>query len=755
MIGLKNIYLEKWRKNNGHLIEHMKINFERFFIRIIKTGVILILFTPLVILPFGFYVSIYPKTIFFQALVEIIFLLYILLVWVNKKYLPKISFISLAVVLFVVFLFISAIGGFNFCRSFWGDFARSTGIILHLHLLAFFLIVVSVFKDEKTWIKFLKYSVFFSIASSFFGLLQKVGLFHFSQKIDDIRISGTMLNPDLFGAYLVLSIFLGLFIAATERKKLFKLFWLTAVFLNCFTLFLSGTRASWLALIAGLIFIFVSLFFSREYEKERKTLLFLFLFFIIFIFVLSLFQTGFFSREGYLFERLISVFNLEFPNSRLISWRIALEAWKERPILGWGPESFGFLFAKYFNAEYLVYIPESMLFDYPHNKIMELLATTGFLGLFSFLLIFFAIFYTLHNDRKNNQKDRAGNIFKIIFSGFFIAYLVQGFFSFDTLPVYLIFFLALGFVVIKSQTGKRTLKVAWEKGRIAFKPILIILIILTSLSFYEISFKMAKVDFILGKAAKLEKNDFKKALSIYEKTLAMNTVYNKDFNLAIGVRLMNIFDTSAGEIEKKAMLPVFNKIKLSLGEDLERPDKWYLNYYSSIIEIERRTYLLTGDINSLKRIEEVSRKALEFNDQRVSFYRFIGEKKIIEGKDDEGEDFYKKALLLSPPRAESLILFHKNLGYAYLGKGNKTKAVGNFKKAFDIYYVLAKKNLILLPPIFSEETKNEVVFSGRLMIFYYKDLKDFQAAEEVYKKCLEIFPDYSRVINIIYQKIQS
>ena len=143
------------------------------FLKIIKIGVILILFTPLVLGPFGLSLSNYPKTVFFRTLVEIIFIFYLLLIFFNSKYLPRFSPLVLAYSAFVGILIISSFFGINFYRSFWGDLHRAEGLILHLHLLVFFLILISIFPKKDDWLLFFKLSVIISAFSSFAGILQK------------------------------------------------------------------------------------------------------------------------------------------------------------------------------------------------------------------------------------------------------------------------------------------------------------------------------------------------------------------------------------------------------------------------------------------------------------------------------------------------------------------------------------------------------------------------------------------------------
>jgi len=402
----------------------------------IKVGVILILLTPLVLGPFGLSLSNYPKTIFFRTLVEIIFVFYLLLVFFDPKYLPKISILVLAVSLYAGVLLLTSFLGFNFFRSFFGDLYRVEGVILYLHLLTFFLIIISIFPKKEDWFLFFKITAIVSAFSSFAGILQKLGIFQFYGLGLPGRISGTWTNPDFFGPYIVLTIFLGIIVLLDEKNKNWRAIWASILILNFITLILSGTRASWIGFGIGIVFLVL---LNR---RKRKIILLGALGFVLLVLLLVLNQEKLSLAENVLFQRAVSIFDIEtlLKSSRLPVWQTAIRAWEERPIFGWGPESFSYLYDKYFKASYLQSIPKNINFDRPHNKILEVMTSSGVIGLLSYLLIFSAIFFCLYRARKKNP------VLILILTAFFISYFVQNLFCFDTIGTYLLFFLVLGFI---------------------------------------------------------------------------------------------------------------------------------------------------------------------------------------------------------------------------------------------------------------------------------------------------------------------
>jgi tetratricopeptide (TPR) repeat protein len=128
--------------------------------------------------------------------------------------------------------------------------------------------------------------------------------------------------------------------------------------------------------------------------------------------------------------------------ARIISAETAFKSFLEKPIFGWGPENYEAAYLKNFNPAVVKVLPGDFYFDRAHNKIMEVLATTGIFGLLSYLSIFVAAFWILE---KNKKKE--GQFFTaLVFEAILIGYFVQNVFIFDFHESYLMFFLVLGFI---------------------------------------------------------------------------------------------------------------------------------------------------------------------------------------------------------------------------------------------------------------------------------------------------------------------
>jgi len=730
------------------------MRYEAFLLKGIKIGVFAILFTPLIIGAIGLTLSAYPKAVFFRTLVEAVFILYLLLVFFNSRYLPKISPLVLVICGFVGVLVLTSLTGINPYRSFFGDPERAEGVILHLHLLAFFLVIISVFNQKKEWLKLFKITVFVSGLSSLAGVLQKLGIFTFYGTSLPDRISGTLSNPDFFAPYMVLAIFLGLFVLFSEKEKKWKIIWKSILVLNCFTLILSGTRGAWIGMGVGAAFLFCLWFFhySNLGRKKRKMILFIILFSSIFVFLITLSYDKIGLEKNLIFQRFYSLFDPLKPlASRIDVWKIAFEGWKEKPILGWGPESFSFVFDKYFKADYLQHIPETTYFDYPHNKIMELMEGTGLLGalvyLFVFIIIFYLIFRRSRSQKEPNQRSR--DVFNLILTAFFISYFIQNLFVFDTISAYLLFFLVLGFINNSFSPNPLFCKrkeVGDKFSGILKKPLKVVLIIpfifLSLITFYQINYKPTMAAMAFPGSVDYEQEYPRLALSGYKEALNKNTIYDKDFRWVLVERLILILENGRAKDAEEEFVKTLSDLRPLLEKDLEKPDRRPIDYYRYLARVNERIYLFSKDPAFLADMERVARKGLDFNNQKPQLYRLIGGKKILENDYEDGKRFFQKASALFSYSYGNKTAFHRHLGAAYYKAGDKLKAAEEFKKVMDRKYYYKKFGPKPLKKILAEDTQAAVSFTESVALLFCRDLNDFKTCSQIYKRAIEIYPEH-------------
>jgi len=368
--------------------------------QIIKFGIYLTLFTPLLIAKSTLFPFIFGKAIAFQIIVEVLFILWLILLvqgkievrWTKIRTLPGKNLvfslrskINIALLVFFAILILSTLLSLDITRSFWSTSERMTGLFNWLHFGAYFLILSTVFKKRDfTWL--LRISLFVSVIISIYALIDWMP-----------RLQGTLGNPGFLACYLLFNLFFALYLFFKNKNIYWRISYILISILNFIVFYLTRTRGAYLGLFIGLL-LFAFLFALKSSKKIGIALL------IAFILIGSL---------GVYFQK--SRF-LQAEQARTVSWKISWSAFKERPIFGWGPENYILAFAKHFDPEW----PITQWFDKAHSNIWEFAVTTGALGLAAYLAIFV-----------------------VSFSPILIAYFITNLFWMDTTTSLMLFFIVL------------------------------------------------------------------------------------------------------------------------------------------------------------------------------------------------------------------------------------------------------------------------------------------------------------------------
>ena len=125
------------------------MNLNRVLIWVVTIGLFGLLFLPLYVADGMFFPFITGKNFAFRIIVEIVFAIWLILLARKAVSLPRLSWVFITITSFVVIASLATIFGENPYRSFWSNFERMDGLITLFHLLAYFVVVVSVVDKEK------------------------------------------------------------------------------------------------------------------------------------------------------------------------------------------------------------------------------------------------------------------------------------------------------------------------------------------------------------------------------------------------------------------------------------------------------------------------------------------------------------------------------------------------------------------------------------------------------------------------------
>ncbi|MFZ8848442.1 MAG: O-antigen ligase family protein [Minisyncoccia bacterium] len=416
---------------------------EKSILFLIKIILFLIPFSLLLVCP-GFFCPfnlffpyITGKAIYFRILIEIAFALTLILILKNINYLPKKNeYIFWSAILLILINLILIPFSLRPYLSFWGNAERMEGFWGLFHFVLWFLVLYIIFRIDSEF----KKTIFYSLLIVHY----LVSLKEISQYIQGtIRPDSTFGNATFVGFFSILVIFISLYFLK-GASNLEKLLIFIAIIFSIANIIISETRGSILALGIALPISLLYYFLTSNVKLTYKVL-----FLVTLIFLLIFFYYFINSEYAKYIPGIRRIYDtLRDPRAymaRYLAWGIFINAWKEKPILGYGLENSPIAYFKAFNPE--IYNYEEVIFDRPHNKYIEILVTTGIVGATVWFLFILSIFWTIFK----NLEDRYS---KAVFLGFILAYLGQNLTLFDIQASYIPFFLGLSILAPKINLSK-------------------------------------------------------------------------------------------------------------------------------------------------------------------------------------------------------------------------------------------------------------------------------------------------------------
>ncbi|MDP2638648.1 MAG: O-antigen ligase family protein [Candidatus Azambacteria bacterium] len=656
--------------------------FDIYLSRIVTCGLYAILLTPLAFYPKALFGFLTPKFIFFQILVEIVFGAWLILAVLNKEYRPKFSWLLTTIAIFAGVSLISALFGVDFSRSFWGIGARMTGLFAEFHFLAWFLVLISVskfgnvglLKPDFDIVKYLNFS---------FAIALVVALTAFYQNPRwGLSLGYTVFNNPTFAApYFIFHFFWGLY-RFIEVGLLYsrRLYFLGGSALIAVAIVLSQIRGAILGLIAGIIVFWLGLILFNIISKRKRVVLAGIFIFIaaVFIFFWSERHSEFIKNIGFLSRLTQTSFLETTAQTRFSAWRIALGGFKDRSLLGTGPENFNILFNAHYNPELLKYGIGETWFDKPHNAFLEILTETGIAGSLAYLAIWVAVGLELYRLFKRGKK-----FLSLITASTFVAYFGALSFSFDSFGSWFGLFLFLAFLASRGNSLIPRIEESAEGGgRILginrkFTPfivsvaIFVIFLVLTNYSIWRANISDAD-------ALRIFPKDTEQGMALFKKSLNYFTPYKAEYQL-------DMLTALGSAIQTNYLLP---NPEETINFALNEADKIIIfhpndaAYYTNLLKI----YNIFGEKDRnpviLNIAESYGKKSLELSPKRQETLFYITKTFLLKGDTNFAVIYMLQAVAAAP----SINSSHWYLGLAYIADNQKEKGQQEIKKAIELGY---------------------------------------------------------------------
>ena len=655
----------------------------------ILTGIFLLPFICLIVSNYFFFPFITGKNFTFRIIVEIITGLWFILAIRDHTFLPKFTGLLQAFALFIGVIFISDFLSPNVYKSFWSNYERMEGWVTLAHLFALFVVTSSVM-TKKLWDWLFRVSIGVSLIIFAYGSLQLAGKFAIHQ--GGVRLDATFGNATYLAVYMLFHILLNLilFIRA-ERGSLWRWFYGIAVLAELFILYHTATRGATLGLIGGLFLAsLLILIFHSDNKKARTGAIGLVTGLVVLVGVFLFFKNADFVKNSPILGRFSSLsFTDKTAESRFMIWNMALQGFKERPIFGWGQESFNYVFNKYYDPR--MYSQEQW-FDRTHNVFFDWLIAGGLLGVLSYFSLFgFALYYIW----------RKGSPFSImeksLVTGLFAGYFFHNLTVFDNITSYILFIFVLAWINCSVGTAPSNLVRKLSAIDSGTRDRILIPIVSVGIVFviYSVNVPLMLAATELIKALPPQPGGPAVNLEYYKKALSHETPGNSE----IREQLVQA-TTQAGNVsglDPKIKNDFFNLAKQEMLRQLEQTPQ------------DARYFLFAGSF--------------------LSSY----------GDFDNGIKYLNQAHELSSKK--QTILF--SLGLAYIGKRDFPNAISVLKQAFELdqsfdearkIYALAlvyDKKLSVAEEILKPLNKESIFADQRFLIGYFSSGYFEKALESV------------------------
>jgi len=415
----------------------------------LKNAVIALLFIvpifPLIVANDFFFPFITGKAFFFRIVVEIAFALWLILLYRDRQFAPRWNKLTILVTAFTVVALVADLFGVNAIRSLWSNNERMEGWVTIIHLWGYFMLLTSMFREKKWWLRYFNMTIAVAVIISLYGIAQLAGWAQIHQSA--ARLDASLGNSAYLAIYMLFHAFLAAYLVALAwaNKKIDRVCIYSALAaLFSFILLETQTRGTVLGLVGGILLgCFLYAVFARGDSVKRARL-------InggVVVFVILLGIGFYFARDNAWIKnnaitgRLASI---SLSDGTTISrldyiWPMAIKGAFSNPktaIIGWGQENFNYIF----NANYSPHMwGDEQWFDRAHNVFLDWLVNGGLAALLLYIALYLlSIWYIWKSSLTTAEKS--------ILTGMFAGYAVHNLFVFDNMASYFLFFLVLSFV---------------------------------------------------------------------------------------------------------------------------------------------------------------------------------------------------------------------------------------------------------------------------------------------------------------------
>ncbi len=256
-------------------------------------------------------------------------------------------------------------------------------------------------------------------------------------------------SPTIFGFIMVIFAFFSI-VNIWKEHTADKLFLLLVFLLATYSIILSGTRIAYLMFVV--LVPVIILLWATTNQLTKKTL--------PYIFITLLAIVMFATHNKQINHRIVDAFNevQSFHNNqeanksvdlRLEMWRSGFDAFKQKPIIGYGYQNTGVAASRYVNGNYAKSFISGM--KILHNDYINSMVGFGIIGLFVLLSLLFVPLILFFQRAKNSDNFITNSMGVILIIGMATFSITDSIYSHNVMRTFVIFFMALLLCESKSK----------------------------------------------------------------------------------------------------------------------------------------------------------------------------------------------------------------------------------------------------------------------------------------------------------------
>lgn len=422
----------------------------------------------------------------------------------------------------------------------FGKYRRYEGLLSFLTYASIFFLTLQL-ADRSTRIRSLARTLVISGGLvGLYGALQYFGLDPIkwqSLPFEANRAFSFFGNPDLLGGYVIFPLAVAIGLALSEKDDRWRIAYWGMFLVIGFTLLVSFVRGAW---IGGFVALVVIAYALVRVRYRPHVIDWSFLGASGAVGALAIVRSLSAESEVMNFwARLTSIFQFGegSAKTRFEIWKAALDATAERPIFGWGPDTFRLLFPKFKPAEYVADAGYLSVADNVHNYPLQLASAIGIPG----ALLFYGLCgYSLVTSAKHvfAKGQEVGRFVLVGFWAAIVGYLVHLLFGLSVTGSTVFMWLSLGVIISPMATGRDVKAPAWGAAVAVFVGLLVI-----AGSYGNVRYIAADNAYL---TARVGSTGLERVRNV-EKALRLNP-YNDMYVSELGVAWKDLFSSSASTL---------------------------------------------------------------------------------------------------------------------------------------------------------------------------------------------------------------